>query len=200
MKNKKQIYDIVFVLDQSGSMGSLKEDAIGGFNSMLEQQKEEKLNDQVFVTTFLFNDTIKCLHERVELEQVSNLTNKDYKCFGNTALYDAIAEAINFIDEKHLDLARKGKRIANETLFVITTDGKENASIKHTPQSVKDLIDKRKKQNVDFLFLGANIDTDKYAKDLSIDKKADFTTTKQGVENLFVNINSEICMLRKIKR
>ena len=200
MKNNKKIYDIVFILDKSGSMANLADDTVGGFNSMIQKQKSEKADDKVFVTTFLFNNKVECLHKRIPLENIEPLTGSQYVCAGNTALYDAIGSAIEYLDEEHLNLARHGKKIANEALFIISTDGMENTSKKYNLQKISQLIEKRKTQNIDFMFIGANIDTERCAKDLSIDKKMDFTTSKQGVENMFVNINSEILMLRKKMR
>lgn len=156
--------ELVFILDRSGSMSGLEKDTIGGFNSMLAKQKEETQN--IFVTTVLFDDQYEKLHQRIPITEVKELTEKDYFVLGSTALLDAIGRSIV---ELKKELVKEKSQ--NRVLFVIITDGQENASQEYSARKIQTLIKEQKKQNWDFLFLGANIDAISTAKTIGIEKK-----------------------------
>ncbi len=152
---KNDLTELVFILDRSGSMSGLEGDTIGGFNSMLEKQKKEE--GECFVSTVLFDNEAEVLHDRVRLRDVAPLTDRDYTVRGCTALLDAIGGAIHHIGNIH-KYARP-EDVPGHTLFVITTDGMENASRRYNAQRVKEMIERQKtKYGWEFLFLGANID------------------------------------------
>lgn len=151
---KKGLTEIVFILDRSGSMGGLESDTIGGYNSMLEKQKAEE--GEAIISTVLFDDQTEILHDRKMLDRVKPITDKDYFVRGCTALLDAVGGAI-----KHIGKVQKeeGDERPEKTLFIITTDGMENASRKYTYDKVKKMVEKKKEKNHwEFIFLGANID------------------------------------------
>ncbi|HBK02686.1 MAG TPA: hypothetical protein DDY77_06635 [Clostridiales bacterium] len=153
MENK--ITELVFILDKSGSMSGKEADTIGGFNSMMEKQKQ--LEGKVIVSTVLFSNYSKVLHNRKNLDEINALTEEDYQVGGCTALLDAIGNAINHIDMVQKNL--KEKDVPDQTIFVITTDGLENASREYTATLVKKMIQEHEKENGwEFLFLAANID------------------------------------------
>ena len=165
--------ELVFILDRSGSMGGLEQDTIGGFNSMLRKQKKQP--GEALVSTVLFNNHSVVIHDRVPLEQVQPMTEEEYCVGGTTALLDAVGGAI-----KHIGLVHKYARPEDrpeKTLFVIPTDGMENASRKYTYEKVRELISRQKeKYGWEFLFLGANIDAAKEAERFGIgaDRAADY--------------------------
>ena len=159
--------ELVFILDRSGSMSGLEQDTIGGFNSMIEKQKKE-LGDAV-VSTVLFDNNSEVIHDRVRLDQVPRMTDKEYFVRGCTALLDAVGGAIHHIGNVH-KYARAEDR-PEKTLFVITTDGMENASRNYDYARVKKMIQRQKdKYGWEFLFLGANIDAAAEAKRFGIDE------------------------------
>jgi uncharacterized protein YegL len=143
---------MVFILDRSGSMSGLESDTIGGFNSMIDKQRND---GDALVSTILFSNDVEILHDRVDLEKVGKLTSEEYFVTGSTALLDAVGETIERI--KRIQKS-SGDSIPDTTLFVIVTDGQENSSREYSYKKVKDLIEKQKKEGWDFLFLGANID------------------------------------------
>ena len=152
---KQNLAELVFILDRSGSMQGLEGDTIGGFNAMIEKQKKEL--GEVFVSTVLFDDQTEVLHDRVSLEKIRPITEKEYYVRGCTALLDAIGGAIHHIGNIH-KYARP-EDVPEHTLFVITTDGMENASRRYSTRRVKEMIQRQKeKYGWEFLFLGANID------------------------------------------
>lgn len=171
--------ELVFILDRSGSMSGLEQDTIGGFNSMIRKQKQQE--GAALVSTVLFNNHCQVLHDRVPLEQVQPMTEHEYYACGTTALLDAIGGAI-----KHIGMVHKYARPEDrpeKTLFVITTDGLENASRKYTYDRVRQMIEHEKnKYGWEFLFLGANIDAAKEAQRFGIeaDRAADYHCDKQG--------------------
>ena len=149
------LMEIVFVLDRSGSMSGLEGDTIGGFNSMIEKQK--KLDGECYVSTVLFDNVSEVLHDRVRLHEVPKMTEEDYTVRGCTALLDALGDAMRHIGNVH-KYARP-EDVPQHTLFVITTDGMENASRRYDAESVRKRIARQKeKYGWEFLFLGANID------------------------------------------
>ena len=176
---KKNLTELVFILDRSGSMVNLVADTIGGFNSMIEKQK--KLEGEALVTTVLFDDEAKAIHDRLDLQKVPAMTEREYYVRGCTALLDAVGGTIRHIAKIHKYIREEDR--PEKTLFVITTDGMENASCKYTYEKVKDLIETQKNKGWEFIFLGANIDTAKEAarfgidQDLAVDYLADSTGT-----------------------
>ena len=163
---KKNLTKLVFILDRSGSMQGLEGDTIGGFNAMIEKQKKEP--GEAFVSTVLFDDWHEVLHDRVKVREVRPITDKEYNVRGCTALLDAIGGAIHHIGNIH-KYARP-EDVPEHTLFVITTDGMENASRRYSARQVKEMIQRQKeKYNWEFLFLGANIDAVETAGHLGID-------------------------------
>ena len=158
--------ELVFILDRSGSMGGLEADTIGGFNAMIEKQKKEE--GKAYVSTLLFDTTVDVIHDRLPLDQVPAMTDKEYYVRGCTALLDAVGGAIHHIGNIH-KYARK-EDVPEKTLFVITTDGMENASREYTYERVRAMIERQeKKYGWEFLFLGANIDAAAEARRFGID-------------------------------
>ena len=152
---KRNLTELVFILDRSGSMQGLEGDTIGGFNAMIEKQKKEP--GEAFVSTVLFGDRSEVLHDRVKVSEVQPITEKEYYVRGCTALLDAIGGAIHHIGNIHK--YARSEDVPEHTLFVITTDGMENASRRYSAQKVKEMIRRQKgKYGWEFLFLGANID------------------------------------------
>ena len=152
---KKGLTEMVFILDRSGSMAGLESDTIGGFNAMIEKQK--KAPGEAYVSTVLFNNDSTVIHDRLPLQHVSPMTDTEYCVGGCTALLDAIGQAIHHIGNVH-KYARK-EDVPEHTVFVIITDGMENASHRYTAEAVKQKIQRQKdKYGWEFLFLGANID------------------------------------------
>lgn len=152
---QKNLTEIVFILDRSGSMSGLESDTVGGFNSMLAKQQREE--GEAYISTVLFDDKIEVLHDRKDIKEVKPITEKEYYVRGCTALLDAVGGAIHHIGTIH-KYAREEDR-PEKTVFVITTDGLENASREYTCEKVKQMIERqREKYNWEFIFLGANMD------------------------------------------
>ena len=152
---KKGLTEIVFILDRSGSMSGLEADTIGGYNSMMEKQKKEE--GEAYISTVLFDDRSEVVHDRIPIDKVPALTEKQYYVRGCTALLDALGDAIHHISTIH-KYAREEDR-PEKTLFIITTDGMENASRRYGYEEIRKLVNERKeKYGWEFLFLGANID------------------------------------------
>ena len=160
--------EIVFILDRSGSMAGLESDTIGGFNSMIQKQQKE-LEGNALVSTILFDHESIVLHDRVPIAEVKPLNEKDYEVRGTTALLDAIGDAVKHIKNVH-KYAREEDR-PEKTLFVITTDGMENASEHFSYRDIKELVGKQKELGWEFIFLGANIDAIEVAGHLGIDAR-----------------------------
>ncbi|MBP0976851.1 MAG: VWA domain-containing protein [Oscillospiraceae bacterium] len=162
---KKNLTELVFILDESGSMSSLTADTVGGFNSLISKQKKEE--GEAYVSTVFFSNSSKVVHDRIRLEDVPELTDRGYVPSGSTALLDAVGDAVHHIRNIH-KYARK-EDVPEKTLFVITTDGMENASRKYSHKDVKKLIEKMQKENGwEFVFLGANIDAAETAGSIGI--------------------------------
>ena len=152
---KKNLTELVFILDRSGSMSDLEADTIGGFNSMIERQRGEE--GEALVSTVLFNGSSEVIHDRADIRRIEPMNRRQYIACGCTALLDAIGGAIHHIGNVH-KYAREEDR-PEHTLFVITTDGMENASRRYTAGEVKAMIKRQKSlYGWEFLFLGANID------------------------------------------
>ena len=139
---RKNLTEIVFILDRSGSMSGLETDTIGGFNSMIEKQKKE--NGEALISTVLFDNVSEVIHDRVPVQKVEPMTDRDYSVRGCTALLDAIGGAIHHIGNVH-KYARK-EDVPEHTLFVITTDGMENASRRYDSEKVKKMIERQKEK------------------------------------------------------
>ena len=187
-KEKPARVELVMVLDKSGSMSGLESDTIGGFNSMIE--KEKKLDAKVNVTTVLFNDKIDTIYSREDIRRIKPLTDKEYEVGGTTALLDAVGSTI-------LKVART-EGIENKdtkVVFVIITDGLENASEEFTREKVKQMIsDKQEKAGWDFIYLGANIDAEKEAANIGVNKKnaVTYRNTKSGVRRNFDAVSAYV--------
>ena len=149
---KKGLTELVFILDRSGSMEGLEGDTIGGFNSMIRRQKQQP--GECLVSTMLFDTYFEVLHDRLPLREVPNMTDLDYCVRGCTALVDAIGKSIHHIASIHKYIREED--VPERTLFVITTDGMENASRQYNMQQVRDMIQKQENCGWEFLFLGKN--------------------------------------------
>ena len=154
INERKPLTEAVFILDRSGSMSGLEDDTIGGFNSMLDKQKAS--DSRVLISTVLFDDVLEVIHDRVPIEKIEHMTRADYETRGCTALLDAVGETIKHIKTIH-KYARDEDR-PDKTLFIITTDGMENASTRYSYADVKKLVEAQKESGWEFVFLGANID------------------------------------------
>lgn len=188
---KEGALELVFILDRSGSMYGLTDDTIGGYNAVLDKQKSEKNN--IVVTTVLFNNRSTILYDRVPATDVPHMTRDDYEAHGTTALYDAVGSAINHMESVHHYI--RPEDIPEKTLFVITTDGKENASHLFTREQVRKRIEsKRTEDGWEFIFLAANIDTDEAAEDIGIDRSraASFTAESRGIRVMFQKLDRAI--------
>lgn len=165
---KENLTELVFIIDRSGSMGGLESDTIGGFNSMIKKQQKE--DGEAVVSTVLFDDVSEVLHDRVAIGEVKTMTDDEYYVRGCTALLDAVGGAIHHIGNVH-KYAREEDR-PSKTLFIITTDGLENASRRYNVNQVKKMIERQKeKYGWEFLFLGANIDAIEVAGRMGISRE-----------------------------
>lgn len=197
MKKNEKLTEMVFILDRSGSMGGLESDTIGGFNSMIKKQREEE--GEAVVTTVLFDNLIETLHDRVPLPDVPELTDKDYFVRGCTALIDAIGSTVDHVSRIHKYI--RPEDVPGKVVFVITTDGLENASREYTADRVRKMIEERKKDGWEFLFIGANIDSVTTASSFGIDAEhaVDYRADAQGTRVLYSAVGSAISGLRKCK-
>ena len=178
---KKNLTELVMILDRSGSMSGLEDDTIGGYNGMLKKQRETE--GDVLVSTVLFDQDIEVLHDRVPLNKVPDITEKDYYVRGCTALLDAVGGAIHHIGNVH-KYAREEDQ-PEKTIFVITTDGMENSSHQYSYDRVKQMVERQKeKYGWEFLFLGANIDAIKTAGlfGISEDRATNYLSDHEGTK------------------
>ncbi len=191
----KNLTEIVYILDRSGSMSGLEKDTIGGYNSFLEKQKQEA--GEAVVTTVLFDDKYDMVHDHVDIGKVKPLTGKEYFARGMTALIDAIGKTINHVGNRHkyaLD-----SEVPARTVVVITTDGYENASREFSSQKVKSMIEHQKeKYGWEFLFLGANIDAVETAKNFGIshDRAVTYRADGEGTALNFDTVSSAVSSVR----
>ena len=194
-KMKNDMTELVFILDRSGSMNPLAADTIGGFNAMIEKQKREE--GRAFVTTVLFDTEMTRIHDRLELDKVPVLTNREYVPGGCTALLDAVGFTIKHIAKIH-HYARP-EDVPAKTVFVITTDGLENASRCFSRAEVKRMIEhEQEKYGWEFLFLGANIDAAETAKGLGIEevRATNFYADSTGIELSFDSVSEAVSTAR----
>ena len=193
-KEKNGITELVFILDRSGSMSGLESDTIGGFNSLIEKQKKE--DGKCFVSTILFDNVIETLHDRIELVKVEKMTDKDYSVRGCTALIDAIGMTVKHIEDIHKYIRKED--VPEHTMFVITTDGLENASTKYSSDEVKKMVEAKKEIGWEFLFIGANIDSVETARHFGIDEEraVNYHADKKGTAVLFESVSNAVCFVR----
>ncbi len=196
---KKDLVELVFILDRSGSMGGLESDTIGGFNSLLKKQKKEQ--GEAIVTTVLFDDRYELLHDRFNLNSVKPMTNKDYFVRGSTALLDAMGNAINKTLNAYKNTCEDER--PEKVMFIITTDGLENASREYNYKKVKSLISETKeKYSFEFIFLGANIDAETEADKFGISKEmaVNYHSDSAGTELNYMVMSDAISEVRSGKK
>jgi len=184
--------EIIYILDRSGSMGGLESDTIGGFNSMMEQQK--KTGEKAVVSTVLFDDVCEVIHDRVPIEKVEKMTDKQYYVRGCTALLDAVGGAIHHIGNVH-KYAREEDR-PEKTIVVITTDGMENASCKYSRDKIEKMVKRQqKKYGWEFIFIGANIDAYAEAQKYGIrrDRAVNYVCDDIGTANVYAGVSKAVC-------
>ncbi len=192
---KNNITELVFILDRSGSMSGLEADTVGGFNSMIRKQRKEP--GECYVSTVLFDNESFVLHDRVKLADIPEMTDRDYTVRGCTALIDAIGGAINHIGNIH-KYARP-EDVPEHTMFVITTDGAENASHRYTAGQVKAAIERQKKKyGWEFLFIGANIDAVETASryGISPDRAVNYNADRKGTRVVYETLSEAVCNVR----
>ena len=192
---KKNLTELVFILDRSGSMAGLEKDTIGGFNAMIEKQKAE--DGEANVSAILFDNHTDVIHDRVDIQKVQPMTRKDYYVRGCTALLDAVGGAIHHIGNVH-KYAREEDR-PEKTLFVITTDGMENASREYSYDRLKAMIERQKERyGWEFLFLGANIDAAREAARFGIteDLAANYHADREGTAVIYEAMSEAVCNVR----
>lgn len=188
----KKVTELVFVIDRSGSMSGLESDTIGGFNSTIEKQREE--GGEAYVTTVLFDTSFDTIHDRIKLSEVKKMTRKDYRVGGGTALLDALGDTIKHI--KNIHKYARPEDVPAKTAFVIITDGMENSSHKYGSNEIKSMItDMQKKQDWEFIFLGANIDAVEVAKGYGIDENhsVKYFSDATGTTAAWAGITSCLC-------
>ena len=187
--------ELVFILDRSGSMSGLERDTIGGFNSMIEKQKKEA--GEAVVSTVLFDNESMVIHDRLPLDKVPRMTEEEYFTRGCTALLDALGGAIHHIGNVH-KYARK-EDVPEKTMFIITTDGYENASRRYDYEKVRKMIERQKeKYGWEFLFLGANIDAVETARHFGIseDRAVNYHSDSEGTQLNYEVVSEAICAVR----
>lgn len=195
MTNQNNVTEMVFILDRSGSMAGLESDTIGGFNSLIEKQK--KLDGKAYVSTVLFDNLTEVIHDRVEIQNIKPMTEEEYFVRGCTALIDAIGGAIHHIANIH-KYARP-EDVPSHTVFVIITDGAENASRHYTSDRVKAMIEKEKEQyGWEFMFIGANIDAVETAREYGIDESraVNYNADTVGTSIVYEAVESAVNSIR----
>ena len=188
---EKKLTELVFILDRSGSMGGLESDTIGGFNAMLAKQREG--GGDVVVTTVLFDDAYELLHDRIPLSGVAPLTERDYFVRGTTALLDAVGRTIKKMVNVQKNTAPEHR--GAQVIFVITTDGLENASREYSYQRIQQMIAKEKEKYAwEFIFLGANLDAVSEAARLGIDanRAARFVNDGEGIRRNYASLGETL--------
>lgn len=193
---KKGLTEMVFILDRSGSMNGLEKDTIGGFNSMVDKQRKEE--GEAYISTVIFDDRSEVIHDRVPLDKIGKLTEDEYYVRGCTALLDAVGDAIKHIGNVH-KYARE-EDVPEKTIFVITTDGMENASNHFTYSQLKNLISQQQeKYGWEFLFLGANIDAAAEAGRIGIkaDNAVRYECDNVGIDVSYSAVAETVACFRK---
>ena len=183
-KIMKETMEIVFILDRSGSMAGLEQDTIGGFNGLIEKQKQEASSARV--SLILFDDRTEVILDRVPIEDIGSLSEEEYYVRGSTALWDAVGRSVLHIARVHQKM--KAENRPEKTLFIITTDGMENSSVEYSLDQVKQLIERQKERDHwEFLFLGANIDAVQTAGSMGIgpSRAVNFHADKPGMRKNF---------------
>ena len=196
MKNQNNITELVFILDKSGSMGGLESDTVGGFNAMIAKQKKEP--GMAYVTTILFNHRSETIHDRIPLTEVPPLTDREYSVSGCTALLDAIGDAVQHISEIHKYI--RPEDVPAHTMFVITTDGLENASREYSYDTVKRMIERQQEEyHWEFIFLGANIDAVREAGRMGIkaSRAARYEHDGRGTRTNFRTLSDAVIRARR---
>lgn len=193
-QNSNNLTELVFILDRSGSMAGLESDTIGGFNGVITKQKKEA--GEAYVTTYIFDNVTELLHDRVKLSEIQPMTDKEYTVRGCTALLDAVGAAIVHIKEIHR--YARAEDVPAQTIFVITTDGMENASHNYNAVQIKKMIEQQKKIGWEFLFLGANIDAVEVASGIGISESctANYRADGAGTEMMFQSVCAPISAVR----
>ena len=191
--------EIVYILDRSGSMDGLEADTIGGFNSMMEKQKST--GEKALVSTVLFDNDCEVLHDRVEIEKVNKMTDKEYFVRGCTALLDAVGGAIHHIGNIH-KYARAEDR-PEKTIFIITTDGMENASSRYSYDKVQKMVKhQQEKYGWEFIFIGANIDAYEEAQRFGIrkDRAVNYVCDEVGTAGVYAGVSKAVCAVMSAKK
>lgn len=194
-KTNNGITELVFILDKSGSMSGLEADTIGGFNSMIAKQKKE--DGKAYVSTVLFSDKSTVVHDRADISEIADMTDKDYVPCGCTALLDAIGDSVKHI--RNIHKYARPEDVPEHTMFIITTDGMENASHRYTYDKIKQMIEKRKeKDGWEFLFVGANMDAVSVASrvGISADRTANYCSDAMGTRTVFEALSAPIKQMR----
>ena len=197
-KVKNGITELVFILDRSGSMAGLESDTIGGFNAMIQKQKKKE--GECYVSTVLFDDKPEVLHDRVKLADIKPMTDKEYTVRGCTALIDALGGAIHHIGNVHK--YARNEDVPEHTIFVITTDGMENASRRYSSDKVKAMIERQKERyGWEFLFIGANIDAVETAAQYGIgkDRAVNYNADEIGTQILYESLSTVVSKVRDSK-
>ena len=192
---KNNITELVFILDRSASMHGFESDTVGGFNATVDEQK--KLSGKVYVSTVLFDNYSEVIHDRVDIKRIAPMTEKDYKVRGCTALLDAIGDAIHHVRNIH-KYARE-EDVPEHTVFVINTDGMENASSKYDSDTVKSMIKKQTdEEGWEFIFLASNIDAVESAARIGIDRAraVDYKQDTDGIHASFASTSDAISAVR----
>lgn len=192
---KTNLTELVFILDKSGSMSGLESDTIGGYNALLKKQKEEP--GEAIITTVLFDDNYELLHDRINVKGIRPITEKEYFVCGCTALLDAIGKTINKIGNVQRNTNEQQR--ADKVMFVITTDGMENASIEYNYEKVKKMVERQKeKYGWEFIFIGANIDAISTAAKFGIssDRAANYNADGQGTRLNYEAVSHVVSELR----
>ena len=199
IKKPNKDTELVFIIDRSGSMSGFEGDTVGGFNSMIEKQREEG-EGKVYVTTVLFNGRHSILHDRLPIEKVERMTPADCVSSGSTALFDAIGDTVEHISMIH-KYARPEDVPAN-TIFVITTDGEENASRRYSRKTIKSMIEEQTdKHEWEFIFVSANIDAEQSAAAIGISEErcASYVQSSEGFAECYAAMDSFVSMARGSK-
>lgn len=191
----KNLTELVFILDKSGSMAGLEEDTIGGFNAMLRKQKE--LEGDCHISTILFNHTHELLHDRLDIKAVAELSGEQYRVGGATALIDALGFGLDKLINVQAQTAPAYR--ATQVLFVIITDGYENSSGNYTSEQVKAMVEKQTAEGWEFIYLGANIDAVETARAYGItpDRAQNFHADKQGIHTITEAVSAAATQYRQ---